>query len=281
MAWLLFGPATFPRGASAATVALIEPFPDSSYARLALEVGMYATRSGRLRLEYRGAEPVLHPHRHAQREGKVEDWVFGHGPRPFLQPLDRRRYVLHALEGEDVVAFHLEAALQDEAKGAKLTVHNASGRTLEDLWLVFDGYAYALGALSSGGHIERRLDPTVDGLAVGDSSWRRVLQAFSPVRTEMQPAQILLERRAQAMGEGRYPRPGHALLIGYTTSPLQPAGASAAWRRQELAMVAYHFASGRHAPAPARSAQQALERARRAAAPDPTPRAAASAHEDE
>ena len=82
-AWLLFGPAVFPRGATAATVALIEPFPDSGYARLELELGLYSNRSGALRLEYRGAEPVLYPHRQAQRQGKVEDWVFGEGPRPY------------------------------------------------------------------------------------------------------------------------------------------------------------------------------------------------------
>ena len=38
------------------------------------------------------------------------------------------------------------------------------------------------------------------------------------------PARIVLERRSQAMGESGYPGPGHALLIGYTASPLQPAG---------------------------------------------------------
>ena len=69
-AWLLFGPAAFPRGATAATVALIEPFPDSSYARLGLDLGLYSNRSGALRLEYRGAEPVLYPSRQAQREGQ-------------------------------------------------------------------------------------------------------------------------------------------------------------------------------------------------------------------
>ena len=131
-AWLLFGPPAFPRGATAAAVALIEPFPGSGYARLGLELGVYSNRSGALRLEYHGAEPVLYPPRQAQREGKVEDWVLGEGSRPFIETLDRRRYVLHALEGEDVIAFHLDASVHNEAMGPRLVLDNASGSTLAD-----------------------------------------------------------------------------------------------------------------------------------------------------
>jgi hypothetical protein len=57
------------------------------------------------------------------------------------------------------------------------------------------------------------------------------------------PAQIMLERRSKAMGENRYPGVGHALLIGYTASPLQPAGASAGWPRREGALVAFRVAA--------------------------------------
>jgi hypothetical protein len=81
------------------------------------------------------------------------------------------------------------------------------------------------------------------------------------------------------MGEGDFPRPGHALLIGYTMSPLQPAGASAAWRRQELALVAYHFASSGSASAPARGERQARERDE--AQPAQARGAAPSAQEDQ
>jgi hypothetical protein len=218
---------------------LIEPLPGSSYARVTLEIGLYATRSGPLRLEYRGTEPVLYPHRQSQREGKVEDWLFIEGPRPSVQPLDRRRYVLHALEGEDVIAYHLDASLHHASAGADLLLSNASGRKLEDLWIVFDGYAYSLGTLSAGERIERRLTRGRHGVAMGESTWRKL---FEPSYALHLPAeQILLERRAQAMGEGGYPRLGYALLIGYTASPLQPAGTSAAWPHQERALVAFQF----------------------------------------
>ena len=243
-AWLLFGPAAFPRGATAAAVALIEPFPDSGYARLGLELGVYSNRSGALRLEYQGAEPVLYPPRQAQREGKVEDWGLGAGPRPFIETSDRRRYVLHALEGEDVIAFHLDASVHDETMGPRLVLDNASGRTLEDSWLVFDGYAYELGSIAAGARFERRLTRRTHGVEVGKTSWWQVLRPSAVASAQMlAPAQIMLERRSKAMGENGYPGAGHALLIGYTASPLQPAGASAGWPRREGALVAFRVAA--------------------------------------
>ncbi|MGH8622395.1 MAG: hypothetical protein ACRET3_09675, partial [Burkholderiales bacterium] len=242
-AWLLFGPAAFPRSATAVAVAVIEPFPDSIYARLGLDLGVYASRNGALRLEYRGAEPVLYPARQAQREGKVEHWVFGEGPRRFVEPRDRRRYVLHALEGEDVIAFHLEAAVHDESRGPRLVLDNASGRALENLWLVFEGHAYELGSVAAGARIERRLARGTHGVEVGEAWWRRVLRPPPGVPVQLRsPARIVLERRSQGAPDG-YPGPGHALLVGYTASPLRPAGASADWPRQERALVAFRVAA--------------------------------------
>jgi hypothetical protein len=243
-AWLLFGPAAFPRGATAAAVALIEPFPDSGYARLGLELGVYSNRSGALRLEYHGAEPVLYPPRQAQREGKAEDWVFDEGPRPFIETSDRRRYVLHALPGEDVIAFRLDASVHDETMGPRLVLDNASGRTLEDAWLVFDGYAYEIGSIAAGARVERKLTRRTHGVEVGKTSWWQALRPSAGASAQMlAPAQIMLERRSKAMGENGYPGAGHALLIGYTASPLQSAGASAGWPRREGALVAFRVAA--------------------------------------
>ncbi|HSE00638.1 MAG TPA: hypothetical protein VLB72_07895 [Burkholderiales bacterium] len=239
-AWLLFGPTVFPRGATAVAAALIEPFPDSIYARLALDVGVYSNRSGALHLEYRGAEPVLYPTRQVQRDGSVENWVFGEGPQRFLEPLDRRRYVLHALEGEDVITFNLDASLHDEATGLQLVLDNGSGRTLKDLWLVFDGYAYELGSVEAGARVERKFVRRTHGLEVGEAPWKHVLKPHSGVPAQaMEPTRILLERKSREMRESGYPRRGHALLIGYTENPFRPAGSSADWPRREHALVAF------------------------------------------
>ena len=239
-AWLLFGPGAFPRVATAVTVAVIEPLPGSIYARLGLDLGVYSTRGGPLRLEYRGAEPVLYPTRRARRDGNAEDWVFGEGPRRFVESLDRRRYVLHALEGEDVIAFHVEASVRDETAGPRLVLANDSGRDLRDLWLLFDGYGYEVGSIAAGARLERRL-ARVHGVELHESTWRRVL-SHDPAHPAS-PARIVLERRSQATGGRGYPAPGRALLIADTVSPLQPAGASTGSPRQERALVAFEIAA--------------------------------------
>ena len=237
-AWLLFGPAAYPRGASTTVVALVEPLPGSPYARLELELGAYANRSGALRLDYRGAEPVLYP-RPGQRGGIVRDWVFGEGPRPYLEPQDRRRYVLHALRGEDVIAFDLRASVYDESAGPRLVLDNASGRSVENLRLVYDGGVYELGTLAPGARGEHRLAPRARGTEAGKASWWDLVKPLPGVSQQaMEPTRIALERRSKAAGNSGYPGPGHALLVGYTASPLRPVGATADWPRRERTIVA-------------------------------------------
>jgi hypothetical protein len=202
---------------------------------------VYAARSGPQRLEYRGAEPVLYPTRRAQREGNVEDWVFGEGPRRYLEPLDPRRYALHALEGEDVIAFHLEASVRDETTGPRLVLENGSGRELSDAWLLIGGYGYELGSIGAGARLERRLD-RARGAKLGEATWRRALSASPHDRPHLGlPSRIVLERRSRPAGDGEYPAPGRALLIAHTASPLQPAGASTDWPRHERALVAFEL----------------------------------------
>jgi hypothetical protein len=241
-AWLLFGPVAFPRGASAAVVAAIEPLPDSPYARLDLDLGVYSNRSGAPRFEYRGAEPVLYP-RQAQRGSIVNGWVFGEGSRPYLEPQDGRRYALHALHGEDVIAFDFKVSLIEEAKELRLMVDNASGRNVEDLRLAFDGRVYEIGSIAAGTQNERRLD-LGRSLESGKATWSDLLKPAAGMTPQtVEPARIVLERRSKAAGAHGYPGPGRALLLGYTTSPLRPAGTSAGWPRRERALVTLQVAA--------------------------------------
>jgi hypothetical protein len=240
-AWWLFGSAAYPRGATTVAVAVLEPLPDSIYARLDLNLGVYANRSGKLRLEYRGAEPMLYPARQASNAG---DWVFGDTPLRFVEPQDRRRYVLHALHGEDIIAFDLKASVYDETVGPRLVFDNASGQIIEDLRLVFDGYAYALGSVAVGERIERGLTRRTHGVEIGEASWRAVLRPPPGVSPQMvEPTRIVLERRSQAAGTNGYPGKGHALLVGHTASPLRPAGASMGWARRERGIVVFRVAA--------------------------------------
>jgi hypothetical protein len=248
-AWVLFGPAAFSRGATAAAVALIEPLPESGYARLGLELGLYANRSGTLRLEYLGAEPVLYPHRQARREGRTTDWVLDAGPRPYVEPQDSRRYVLHALEGEDVIAFRFDATVHAEPAGPHLSVHNASGRALDALWLVLDGFAYAIGPMAAGARLERQLIAATDGVRLTSTSWPDVLDTPARDTSHASAARLMLQRRFQGAGESAFPQPGHALLIATVPGPLRPAGASAEWSHLQRAVLALRVAvDGSHAP---------------------------------
>jgi hypothetical protein len=237
MAWLLFGPSAFPRDPTAVAVAVIEPFADSNYARLDMELGIYASHTRALRLEYRGAEPVLYPSREALRQGNVPDWMVGEGARRFVEPRDPRRYVLQTLEGTDVIAFRLDALVRDETAGPRVALQNNSGSTVDALWLVFRGYAYELGTLADGERIERSLVRSSHGVKVDGAPWRHILasHADTPAR-DVTPVLNALERRAQASA---YLNADHALLVGYTASPLRFAGDSAGWVHRERAVVVF------------------------------------------
>jgi hypothetical protein len=143
-----------------------------------------------------------------------------------------------------VITFRLDASVHDEATGLRLVLDNASGRTLKDLWLVFDGYAYELGSIEAGARIERGFIRRTHGLEVGEASWKGVLKPPSgvPVQTT-EATRILLERKAREMRERGYPGSGHALLIGYAENPFRPAGASADWPRREQALIAFRVAA--------------------------------------
>ncbi|HJQ64373.1 MAG TPA: hypothetical protein VJ834_16095, partial [Burkholderiales bacterium] len=55
------------------------------------------------------------------------------------------------------------------------------------------------------------------------------------------------ERRTQEIHQTGYPSPGHALMVGYSASPLRPAGESADRPHRERAVVAFQVAAS---PAP-------------------------------
>jgi hypothetical protein len=244
VAWLMFGPAAFPRDPTAVAVAVLEPFPGSSYARLNVDLGLYASHSRKLQLEYAGAEPVVYPSREALRRGNVPDWVVGEGSRRFVEPRDRRRYVLHTLEGTDIIAFRIDASVHDDTAGPRVVLENSSGSAIDALWLVFEGHAYALGGVADGERIERSLARSRDGVKVDAGTWHGVLKApaAAPAR-DVTALRMALERRAQDTKESGYPDPGRALLMGYAATPLRPAGDSGGWPYREGAVVAFQVAA--------------------------------------
>ncbi len=242
-AYVLFGPVLFDGGASAATVAVVEPLGTSRYARLELDLGVYSSRDGPLRLQYDGAEPRFRaPAGDATGPVRGSGWTFDGGTPRVLAPDARRRYELHLLVGRDVIPFALGAAIEESPAGPRLVVRNDSGRPLEDAWLVFGGSAWFLGAVASDGSL---VHPLADGpfpLASNREEWWEVLERHPRADAwDSRVATPLVSRRAALMEAGDFPGPGQGLLIARTTSPLRLAAASAAWHRQDFTLVLYRF----------------------------------------
>jgi hypothetical protein len=186
---------------------------------------------------------MLVPAREARgASGRTHDWVFGEGVRRYVEPIERRRYNVQALEGVDLIAYPLRASVEVRGANLRVKVDNADARGLADAWLVFAGHTYALGDIDPGVRIERDFAMPAQAAERGEAFWRRVPKPPAGVASHLtQPAQVLLERRARAAGEQGYPRAGHALLLAYANGPLEARGASRDWPRHERALVAYEL----------------------------------------
>lgn len=241
-AYWLFGPVLFPKGISVVAISVIEPFPESSYASSRLQLGLYANRAQPLVLDYEGAAPVfqarLQPRMHAP------GWTFtdrGGGNGAYhLQVDERRSYVLHGLEGHDIIPFKLAASVILDSAGPTLVLRNDSGRALSNVWLLVDGQGYAVGTVDEEAEISKRFDSETQAVALWrDAPWR-VLERDGDARSkDFKATRIVIERALVPTEDGQYLRPGQALLLGYATTPLRPLGAG--WRMEELAVVMMHI----------------------------------------
>lgn len=238
-AHLVFGRLLFPKQASSFVAGVIQPHAQGETADLDLHLGWYANHRTDLRLEYEGVAPTFRPARDAQPRGRAaDDWVVTDRPRGALQAVSRRGYELHVVEGADVISFDLRAQARLTASGLAVTVHNRSGRTIADAWLVFRGSAYALGTLAPESEWSRTLDRAADGIEYGNESWFEVLHwsgagaVVHGVSDGTRLARAMLAARSEPG-----PPPDQALLVGQVRSPLRLVGASAAWQRRELVLL--------------------------------------------
>jgi hypothetical protein len=242
-AYLLFGPLLFQRGASAAVVSVIEPLGASPYARVHLDLGVYANRHGPLQLHYEGLEPTLHAPAHGHQDETPPDWVFGEDARRSAAPGDARAFVLHLLQGRDVTVFDLQAAVHRGDAEPRLVVRNDSGRRLEDAWLIWNGGAWPLGAIAGDARIERTLDPDPYALdSPRDEWWDVLVRHPGDTARGLDYLRPMIARAAAGRDAGGYPGRGHALLMARTASPLRLAGASAPWQQAAQALVLFRFA---------------------------------------
>jgi hypothetical protein len=279
-AYLLFGPLLFPKGANAVVLATIESFPDSPYAHLHLDLGVYASSSSAaapaaaafLQFEYAGAEPVLQPVRRpparavpaltgVQAARRSSDWVVREGTRRSVQPLDEREYVLHLIEGQDIVVYDLSGTLVTTPNSVRLQLRNDSGRPLYAARLVFGENVYPLGFIAGNTQVERVFannnnnnnddDNAGDsGNAAGQDS-AAVAVGFSAV--DLETAEVAFKditKRALANLRGQQqPAARSALLLGFARSPLYPREQADGWRYTGLALVLLQIPAGALLPA--------------------------------
>ena len=239
-AFFLFGPLLFPPGPVAVVAALVSPHAQGPFADLDLEVGLFASDDTPLRLEYRAPEPVFRPTEHGVESRSASDWRHRDAARGgSVEPAERGRYLLHTLEGRDVIAWDLQAAVREEREAFRLRIRNRSGRSLHGVWLVLDGGAYPLAALPLEADAEHVLVPERDARPLRERSWRRLLadasDAAAGTRGEAQ-ADLIARELARRRANGAWRR-DEAMLLGFSSSPLRLAGPSASWRRREVTLV--------------------------------------------
>ena len=239
VAFLLFGPLLFPSGPVAVVAARIAPHPEGPLADLDLEMGMFSSADTSMRFDYRSPEPVFRPAYRNAPQRSAADWRHREAASGgSLEPLTRGKYVLHTLEGRDVVAWDLHAALIEEREDLRLEVRNRSGRALHDVWLIVDGHGYALESLPADADSTRVLDPERDAVPLQDHSWRKLLATGADAAPARPDAKAhLIDRELARLRERGMPSLHEAILVGFSASPLRFAGPSATWRRYELALV--------------------------------------------
>lgn len=234
-AYLLFGPAMFPKGATALVLSIVEPLSPGSYARLRVDVGMYSNHDGRLDFEYAGAEPLFRPTEVAHRQTEAPDWTMTAGTAHSASADDSRKFVLHTLEGRDVIPYPMQASAartlaSDGTPEIRLRLANDTGAPLQRAWLVDGKWVYPLGAIE-GREFDRILSAKAKPFHLDEATWATILGAGE--RATAAIVERTLSEAGPSGGDGH----GNTLLIGLSQSPLRLAGDSATWRHDDLTLV--------------------------------------------
>jgi hypothetical protein len=220
-------------------------------------------------LSYAGSEPALHAAKystgngadsHSQRH-RASSWIFrGDAPRS-VTPNSARRYTLHQLEGEDVIDFRIHATIdqetidqtpkgKDNAAAPRVNIHNNSGRSLDEAWLIAGDRAWWVGDIAAQG-ITRFIVDT-EGFKLNSRNaewWDRLERHPSANATNVRLIKSLLARKDNEFEDANgnlatYPGLGNALIIANTVQPLLPAGNSASWQHTARTVVLLTMQAG-------------------------------------
>ncbi len=241
-AYYLFGSLLFRVGATVVITSIIEPLPHSPYARLSLDAGMFSNRRQRLRFEIERAEPIFIASRREERWGKTVSFGIDEDSGGSVEIDNDRPYVLHLMQGEDVIAYDINASAARTDSGIRLTLRNNTGQSWPEAWLVFGQSIYRLGEIAHNDGSQFTLHAnTIHSELEGDLTPGAFRDSTGLGEFEQHMVQILLERALSKQLESGPLNPDEALLVAVVPSPIHLAQASASWQREELALVMFRI----------------------------------------
>ena len=212
---------------------------------------------------------------------RASSWIFrGDAPRT-VTPSSARRYTLHQLKGEDVIDFRLHATIdhktidqqtidqqmidqetldrttsdrttkgKDNEAAPRVNIHNNSGRSLDEAWLIAGDRAWWIGDIAAQGITRFVVD--TEGFELNSRNaewWERLERHPSANAANILLIKSLLARKDADFEEANgnhatYPGLGNALIIANTVQPLRPAGNSASWQQTTRTVVLLTMRSG-------------------------------------
>jgi len=238
VAYFIFGPLLYPVGSTAVIVSVIRPFGSGPYAALDIDLGLYSNQQRQFHLKLESTEPGFVTNHREERWGKARGFTQHEAAGLSIEPAGIDAYVLHLLQGEDVIAYDVRASALASPTDIALSVRNDTGQSWRNTWLVFEQNLYELGPLphNDGADVVRRGSALLGKLTT--ESWRSVRldsERSNPIESHM--TQLLLKRAFdEYLGLTSFGA-DKALLLATTQSPVRIAQHSSAWQHEELALV--------------------------------------------
>ena len=241
-AYALFGPLLFPLGSTAVVTSVIEPFDNGPYARLNLDVGLFANRQQSLRLEFGATQPGLVANTREERWGKSRDYRIDEDTTVAFEPLSTQAYVLHLMQGEDIILYDVNASVAVGETGLQFFVRNNTGHDWLVAWGVFEDQLYRLERLRDGDD-ETVVHVLGEPLGKLDSEvWEHAFGRESqPTTVEQHMARVLLKSALQPSVDNPALTHTTATLIAAVPSPISVSTREGPMRREELALVVFEF----------------------------------------
>jgi len=249
-AYFLFVSLLFPTGASAVIASVIEPFPSGPYARLSVDLGLFAKQKRRLRLEFAAAEPVFMASRREKRFAKTASYNVNEGAGRTLEIAGTRAYVLHLLQAQDIIAYDVKVSAVRTDSGIQLSVRNNTGQSWPAAWLISRRNIHELGALTDNQGETLSLRADTAHFELEGASWSAIPDLTGPENFEPHMLRTVLTSVLDNPARELGPREG--LLAALVPSPVKIGETDASWQHEVLSVVLVRFEIADEMPGDAR-----------------------------